>query len=361
MAVARVRGPKEWEPRGEGDEGGSSEEGRERGRVAEGAERKVRGEQPRTRGREGLGGGVPGPTAEDHLRPPGSPSWAPGRRPRIEQRGNLLLIAEVRGKGSNGVSPGQNGSVGSGGRLPRLLRPPLLLGRRAAPAHPPPPPPAPPRPQGGGEAPGAAPSACSKRAARRRAGWAAAAGSQPGGERGRGRPQGPRAARLLHPPPSPRGVPRIKAGGDAELWSGTRPVHGAGAQRGEEGCESGFAPRAAAGPAGGRHGCRRLSQRSARSLSAGRARGGCGLQRQSDGAPRGRAERLAALERRGPRLQLQPDGTLRGRTARRLPARQRRQRFLRLHRAGLGSRDVVPPPHRAARRRGGRQRHPADR
>lgn len=144
MAVARVRGPKEWEPRGEGDEGGSSEEGRERGRVAEGAERKVRGEQPRTRGREGLGGGVPGPTAEDHLRPPGSPSWAPGRRPRIEQRGNLLLIAEVRGKGSNGVSPGQNGSVGSGGRLPRLLRPPLLLGRRAAPAHPPPPPPAPP-------------------------------------------------------------------------------------------------------------------------------------------------------------------------------------------------------------------------
>lgn len=60
-------------------------------------------------------------------RGPSPARWAagpesPGLVPCSETRGNRLLIAEVGGKGSGRVSPGQNGSVGSSGRLPRLLR-----------------------------------------------------------------------------------------------------------------------------------------------------------------------------------------------------------------------------------------------
>lgn len=96
-------------------------------------------------------------------------------------------------------------------------------------------------------------------------------------------------------------------------------------------------------------------------LSAGRAGAGGGMQRQPDGADRRRAERSAALGRRGPRLQLQPERTLRGRRGGRLPARTRGQRHLRLHPAGPGGRHLVPPAHRAARRRRGSQHLPADR
>lgn len=85
------------------------------------------------------------------------------------------------------------------------------------------------------------------------------------------------------------------------------------------------------------------------------------MQRQPDGASRRRAERSAALGRRGPRLQLQPERALRGRGGGRLPARPRGQRHLRLHPAGPGGRHLVPPAHRAARRRRGSQRLPADR
>lgn len=96
-------------------------------------------------------------------------------------------------------------------------------------------------------------------------------------------------------------------------------------------------------------------------LSAGRAGAGGGMQRQPDGASRRRAERSAALGRRGPRLQLQPERALRGRGGSQLPARPCGQRHLRLHPAGPGGRNLVPPAHRAARRRRGSQHLPADR
>lgn len=160
---------------------------------------------------------------------PGSLRFAP----RSETRGNRLLIAEVGGKGSGRVSPGQNGSVGSGGRLPRLLRSSSASGgRRAAP---------PPHP-GGREAarrPGQPRAhAASGRPGRGLGGRRA----EPGGERGApGARRGHFASAYpptRHPPspppfPSPRGFSGLKSDGDAELWSGICPLDGAGPDQGE--------------------------------------------------------------------------------------------------------------------------------
>lgn len=112
---------------------------------------------------------------------PGSPSFAP----RNETRGNRLLIAEVGGKGSGRVSPGQNGSVGSSGRLPRLLR-----SSSAAGGQPPHPTPVSGRRLGGRGSP-----------ERMQQAGGPAQGSEPGGERG---PPGPAAATSLVRIPPPR-------------------------------------------------------------------------------------------------------------------------------------------------------------
>lgn len=109
-------------------------------------------------------------------------------------------------------------------------------------------PPGPGRCQGGGRA---APSACHRhRAARHRARSPAGSGA-PGGRRRHFAPSDPPAPPALPGFPSPRGFLGLKAVGDAELWSGIRPVDGAGPDQGErreEGAVQGLPSQARAIP-----------------------------------------------------------------------------------------------------------------
>lgn len=260
----------------------------------------------------GAKSGTSGPAAR--CLPPvgGGRSLVAGLRPPQRDARKSPLNCGSRREGLRQSQPGSEWQRGKG--RPPPPPPPLLLsrgragGRRAAP-HP--------TPVSGRRRGGRGSPERMQQAGGPAEGSAAAARSPAGS----GGPPGPAAATslLLPPPPhpaptpaaslplfpSPRGFSELKTVGDAELWSGIRPVGGAGPDQGEllgggagsplsgpsgaQGDTGGFVPHRHSNEAGtalegwaqgGSGGWRSLAGLSELSpLSAGRAEGGSGMQR----------------------------------------------------------------------------------